>query len=62
MLWRMENGDLDYEELKSVVIFIGTNIDDWSPEDIFEGIVKLVETVKTKLGDVSTIVLVINCF
>lgn len=52
MLWRMENGELDFKiPLKAAVIFVGTNNVDCSPEDVFEGILKLLQTVRTKLGD-----------
>lgn len=56
VLWRMENGELDIKTpLKAIVVFVGTNNVDCTPEDIFQGILKLVETIKTKLGDVPVV-------
>lgn len=56
VLWRMENGELDFRVTpKAVVVFVGTNNVDCSPESIFGGIRKLVETVKGKLGDVPVV-------
>lgn len=53
----MENGELDVKTpLKAVVVFVGTNNVDCTPEDIFEGILKLVETIKAKLGDVPVVI------
>lgn len=59
----MENGELDVNTpLKAVVVFVGTNNVDCSPEDVFEGILKLLETVKAKLGDVPVVLPVILLF
>lgn len=56
----MENGELDLNTpIKAVVVFVGTNNIDCSPEDIFAGILKLVETVKDKLDDVPVVLPVI---
>lgn len=47
----MENGELNLKTpVKAVVVFVGTNNVDCTPDDIFQGILKLVETVQMKLG------------
>lgn len=56
----MKNGELDLKTpIKGVVVFVGTNNVDCSPEDIFEGIINLVEIVNGKLGDVPVVLPVI---
>ena len=49
LLWRIENGELDGYMAKNVMIMIGTNNEDsFGPDEIYEGIVKVVSTVERK--------------
>lgn len=57
VLWRLQNGEMDFNvRIKCVVLFVGTNntVED-EPEDIFEGIVECIKTIKNKLGDVHVV-------
>ena len=49
LLWRAENGELDGYMAKNVMVMIGTNNEDsFGPDEIYEGIVKVVSTVERK--------------
>ncbi|XP_018332473.1 platelet-activating factor acetylhydrolase IB subunit beta homolog [Agrilus planipennis] len=54
VLWRVENGELDFNcKIKVVVLHLGTNNISQSVEEISEGIVNLVEIITKKLDDVT---------
>ena len=49
LLWRIENGELDGYMARNVVVMIGTNNEDsFGPDEIYEGIVKVISTVERK--------------
>ena len=49
LLWRIENGELDGYMAKNLMVMIGTNNEDsFGPDEIYEGIVKVVSTVERK--------------
>lgn len=51
-MWRILNGELDFNvKIEAVVLMVGTNNTDCTPHEVFEGIVKLVQVIKEKLGD-----------
>lgn len=51
------NGELDFNvKIEAVVLMVGTNNTDCTPHEVFEGIVKLVQVIKEKLGDVHIII------
>lgn len=51
VLWRIHNGELDNIQPKVVVILVGTNNVNDSPEDTAEGIIEIVKTVRGRLPD-----------
>lgn len=62
VLWRILNGELDFNvKILAVVLMVGTNNTDCTPHEVFEGIVKLVQVIKEKLGDVYIIIPVSRC-
>lgn len=51
VLWRVENGELDNVKPKIVVLHVGTNNVDNSPEEIAEGIYQIILKIREKLPD-----------
>ncbi|KAL5275875.1 PAFAH1B2 family protein [Megaselia abdita] len=51
ILWRVENGELDNVKPKIVVLHVGTNNVDNSPEEVSEGIFEIIKKIKEKLPD-----------
>lgn len=49
VLWRIQNGELDNVDPKAVVVHVGTNNVSHSPEEISEGILSIVSTIRDKL-------------
>ncbi|XP_037936407.1 platelet-activating factor acetylhydrolase IB subunit beta homolog [Teleopsis dalmanni] len=52
VLWRIENGELDNVKPKIVVLHVGTNNVDNSAAEIADGILEIVNKIRTKLPDV----------
>ncbi|KAG7311397.1 hypothetical protein JYU34_002439 [Plutella xylostella] len=48
VLWRIQNGVLDYVEPKIIVLHVGTNNIDHTPEEVTEGILEIIRTIKEK--------------
>lgn len=58
-LWRLQNGELDNVKPRAVVLLIGTNnIPVHSADQISEGIMEIVRTIRAKLTDVYVVLLV----
>ena len=48
ILWRIQNGELDQNKVKVVVLQAGTNNDANSPEQIAQGITAIIKTIQQK--------------
>ncbi|GLG92949.1 Platelet-activating factor acetylhydrolase IB subunit beta-like protein [Gryllus bimaculatus] len=48
VLWRIENGELEHVNPKVIVVLVGTNNFDFSPEEITEGILEIVRVIREK--------------
>ncbi|KAM6967851.1 platelet-activating factor acetylhydrolase IB subunit gamma [Aplochiton taeniatus] len=59
VLWRLINGELDHISPKIVVLWVGTNNHGHTPEQIFGGIMAIVQVITDKLPNAHTLVLVI---
>ncbi|RVE62952.1 hypothetical protein OJAV_G00161840 [Oryzias javanicus] len=57
VLWRLSNGELDNISPKVVVLWVGTNNHGHTPEQIYGGIMAIVQVIKNKLPDAHTLVL-----
>ncbi len=64
ILWMLENGEIDGLHPKAAVVMIGTNNTDYrhyptthTPEQLAEGIVKIVRTLRTKLPETKVLLL-----
>jgi len=60
VLWRLQNGEIDNIHPKLAVVMIGTNNsggDQYTPEQIADGIKAIVCTLRTKLPDTKVLVL-----
>lgn len=63
VLWRLLNGEMDFHvKIKAVVLFVGTNNLEDTPEDVFEGILECIKVIHEKLGDVHIILPVSEIF
>lgn len=51
-LWRINNGELDHVKPKIIVLHVGTNNLDNSAEEISEGILEIIRTIREKLTEV----------
>lgn len=51
VLWRIENGELDNVNPKAVVLHVGTNNYNSTPEEIVDGIVEIVYRIKDRHPD-----------
>ncbi|KAL3280618.1 hypothetical protein HHI36_003855 [Cryptolaemus montrouzieri] len=56
VLWRIQNGELDNVKPKVIVLHVGTNNHRNKPEEIFEGILEIIHTIKEKQPDVYIVV------
>lgn len=62
VLWRLLNGENDFNvKLKAVILFVGTNNINDSPENIFEGILECVKEIRNKHERANIIIPVRNC-
>lgn len=52
ILWRLQNGELENVRPKAVVLHAGTNNIGDTAEEVVEGILELVRTIRQKLSDV----------
>ncbi|MGE4488962.1 MAG: platelet-activating factor acetylhydrolase IB subunit [Kiritimatiellales bacterium] len=60
VLWRLQNGEIDHIHPKLAVLMIGTNNsggDQYTPEQIADGIKAIVCTLRTKLPDTKVLIL-----
>uniref|UniRef100_A0A3B3DPM9 Platelet-activating factor acetylhydrolase IB subunit alpha1 n=1 Tax=Oryzias melastigma TaxID=30732 RepID=A0A3B3DPM9_ORYME len=57
VLWRLSNGELDNISPKVVVLWVGTNNHGHTPEQIYGGIMAIIQVIKNKLPDAHTLVL-----
>lgn len=58
-LWRLQNGELDNVKPRAVVLLVGTNnVPIHSADQISEGIMEIVRTIRDKLTDVYIVLLV----
>uniref|UniRef100_A0A182U1L6 SGNH hydrolase-type esterase domain-containing protein n=1 Tax=Anopheles melas TaxID=34690 RepID=A0A182U1L6_9DIPT len=63
ILWRLQNGELDNVRPKAIVLHAGTNNIGDSSEEVTEGILELVRTIRQKLPDVYIILpVILFCF
>lgn len=61
VLWRIQNGEFEFNvKIEAVVLFVGTNNTDCTPHEIFEGIVKIVEVIREKLGGNTAIIIPVS--
>ncbi|KAG4067213.1 hypothetical protein HA402_000204 [Bradysia odoriphaga] len=51
VLWRLQNGELDNVKPKIVVLLVGTNNVHNTAEEVAEGILEIVKTIRDKLAD-----------
>lgn len=59
LLWRLHNGELENVRPRAIVLLAGTNnVPDHTADQISEGIVEIVRTVRDKLPDVYIVLLV----
>ncbi|XP_022901860.1 platelet-activating factor acetylhydrolase IB subunit beta homolog [Onthophagus taurus] len=56
VLWRVQNGELDNIKPKVVVLHVGTNNHGNTPEEIIEGIIEIINTIKEKLSNTYIVV------
>ncbi|XP_017773048.1 PREDICTED: platelet-activating factor acetylhydrolase IB subunit beta homolog [Nicrophorus vespilloides] len=56
VLWRIQNGELDNVRPKAVVLHVGTNNHQNTPEEIVDGITEIINSIKEKLPDVYIVV------
>ncbi|RNA14363.1 platelet-activating factor acetylhydrolase IB subunit gamma [Brachionus plicatilis] len=60
VLWRIKNGELDFENKpKIVVLLVGTNNNDHTADQVAEGIITIVASVREKLPQSHIIILAI---
>ncbi|KAJ8388826.1 hypothetical protein AAFF_G00125820 [Aldrovandia affinis] len=57
VLWRLSNGELDHINPKVVVLWVGTNNHDHTPEQICGGITAIVRLINSKLPCARTLIL-----
>ncbi|XP_018332450.1 platelet-activating factor acetylhydrolase IB subunit beta homolog isoform X1 [Agrilus planipennis] len=58
LLWRIENGELDFSSnIKVIVLLVGTNNTNINETDVFEGIVNLVDKIRSKQPNAAIILL-----
>ena len=58
VLWRVENGPLEQVKPKAIVLLIGTNnVSQYSAEEIFSGIEKIVQTVHRQTPDTQIVLM-----
>ncbi|KAJ8287722.1 hypothetical protein COCON_G00003810 [Conger conger] len=57
VLWRLANGELDHISPKVVVLWVGTNNHDHTPEQICGGITAIVHFINSKLPSAHTLIL-----
>ncbi|KAM3964692.1 platelet-activating factor acetylhydrolase alpha [Aphomia sociella] len=48
VLWRIKNGELDHVDPKVIVVHVGTNNVDYTPEQVCEGILEIITTIREK--------------
>lgn len=58
-MWRIQNGELDYVKPKAIVLHVGTNNFKETPDQIIDGIIELINTIREKQAD-AYIVLPVN--
>lgn len=51
VLWRLQNGELDNVKPKIVVLLVGTNNVQNTADEVAEGIIEIVKTIRDKLAD-----------
>lgn len=51
VLWRLKNGELDNVKPKIVVLLVGTNNVQNTADEVAEGIIEIVQTIRVKLAD-----------
>ncbi|KAJ6637596.1 Platelet-activating factor acetylhydrolase IB subunit beta like [Pseudolycoriella hygida] len=51
VLWRLQNGELDNVKPKIIVLLVGTNNVESSGNEVAEGILEIVKTIRDKLED-----------
>lgn len=60
-LWRLQNGELDNVRPRIIVLMVGTNnVPEHTAEQITDGIVAIVQTIRDKLGNSVYIVLPVS--
>ncbi|XP_049840794.1 platelet-activating factor acetylhydrolase IB subunit alpha1 [Schistocerca gregaria] len=57
VLWRIKNGELDHVNPKVVVLHVGTNNLGFTPEEIVEGIMEIVNVIQEKQPEAYIVVL-----
>lgn len=57
VLWRLTNGELDHISPKIVVLWVGTNNHGHTAEQVFGGIMSIVQVIADKLPNAHTLVL-----
>lgn len=60
VLWRLKNGELDNVKPKIVVLLVGTNNVHNTADEVAEGILEIVKTIRDKLADSYIVLPVIN--
>lgn len=48
VLWRIKNGELDHVDPKVIVVHVGTNNVENTPEQVCEGILEIIRTIREK--------------
>ncbi|XP_062534197.1 platelet-activating factor acetylhydrolase IB subunit beta homolog [Armigeres subalbatus] len=56
VLWRLQNGELENVRPKAIVLHVGTNNISDSAEEVTEGLLELVKTIRSKLADVYIVI------
>lgn len=56
VLWRLQNGELDNVRPKVIVLHVGTNNISDSAEEVAEGLLEIVKTIRSKLSEVYIVI------
>lgn len=57
VLWRVENGEMDFAEPKVIVLLVGTNNHDHTHEQVTEGILAIVKAIQDRQSHAQLIVM-----
>lgn len=60
VLWRIVNGELDNVKPKAIVLHVGTNNYDNTPEEIADGIIEIIQLIRERHPDVYVVLPVSN--